>query len=123
MEAAYPNSYPLRLPLSTLERVYEVVSRGICEPLDTLIAGWVYNLDDACRRHHDIFVVLSQNYPKRYTVIKLPQRCHEKFVQFLDFIDSFHVESGVLFTLTGHTAAGKRVFLVEAGGVTQSLIE
>jgi len=47
MEAAYPKSYPFRLPLITLERAYEVVSMGICEPLDTLIAGWVYNLDDA----------------------------------------------------------------------------
>ena len=63
MEAAYP----LVLPLTTLQRAYECVSRGICEPLDTLVAGWVYNLDDACRRHYDIFVVLSHNYRKRYS--------------------------------------------------------
>ena len=41
------DSYTLGLPLVTLQRAYEVVSMGICEPLDTLIAGWVYNLDDA----------------------------------------------------------------------------
>ena len=44
MEAAYPNAYQPLLPLTTLQRAYECVSRGICEPLDTLVEGWVYNL-------------------------------------------------------------------------------
>ena len=105
MEAAYP---PL-LPLTTLQRAYECVSRGICHPLNTLVAGWVYDLVDACRRHRDIFVVLRRNYPTQYTVIQLPQRCHEDFVHF---------------TYTGNTpVSGKRVFLVDGGGFHQSLIE
>jgi len=122
MEAAHPDLYTLGLPLVTLDRAYEVASRDICQPLDMLIAGWVYDIVNACHRYHDIFVVLRQNYPTRYTVIQLPQRCHENFVKFLDF-DTFHIESGVHFTYTGNTAAGKRVFLVEGGGFTQSLIE
>jgi len=117
------DSYTLGLPLVTLQRAYEVVSRGICHPLDTLIAGWVYDIADACQRHHDISVVLRQNYPTQYTVIQLPQRCHENFVQFLHLMDTYHVDS-VHFTLTGHTAvSGKRVFLVDGGGFTQTLIE
>jgi len=116
MDAAFP---PL-LPLTTLQRAYECVSRGICEPLDTLVQGWVYNLDDVCRRHHDIFVVLSQNYPKRYTVIKLPQRCHEKLKQFLEVIDTYHVDR-VNFSFSGHTSPGRPVILVDGGGFTQAL--
>jgi hypothetical protein len=120
MEAACP---PPLLPLTTLQRAYECVSRGICHPLDTLVAGWVYDLVDACRRHHDIFVVLSQNYPKRYTVIKLPQRCHEDFVQFLNLMDTYHVDH-VHFLYSGNTPVSrKRVFLVDGGGFHQSLIE
>jgi len=104
-------------------RAYEVASRGVCQPLDTLIVGWVYDNVYSCHRYYDIIVVLSQNYPTRYTVIQLPHRCHENFVKFLDFIDTYHIESGVHFTYTGNTAAGKRVFLVVGGGFTQSLIE
>ena len=51
----------LGLHLITVDRAYEVVSRGICQPFDTLIAGWVYDLVDACHRY-DIFGVLKQNY-------------------------------------------------------------
>jgi hypothetical protein len=104
-----------------VERAYAVASRGICQPLDTLIAGWVYDLVDACHRYN-IFVVLRQNYPTLYKVIQLPQRCHEDFKQFLHFLDSFHIES-VNFRYTGNTADGKRVFLVDGGGFTQTLIE
>jgi hypothetical protein len=123
MEAAHPDLYTLELPLITLERAYEVASRGICQPFDTLIAGWVYDIVDACQRHHDIFVVLRQNYPTQYTVIQLPQRCHDDFVKFLDFIDTYHIESGVHFTYTGNTSTGKRIFVVEGGVFSQSLIE
>ena len=122
MEPAHPESYTLGLPLITVERAYEVASRGICQPLDTLIAGWVYDLVDACHRYHDIFVVLKQNYPTLYKVIQFPQRCHENFKQFLNVIDTFHIES-VHFRYTGNTADGKRVFLVEGGGFFPSLIE
>jgi len=121
MEDAHPESYTLGLPLIT-ERAYEVASRGICQPLDTLIAGWVYDLVDACHRYHDIFVVLKQNCPTLYKVIQLPQRCHENFKQFLNFIGIFHIES-VHFRYTGNTTDGKRVFLIEGGGFSQSLIE
>ena len=118
MDAA---AFPPLLPLTTLQRAYDCVSRGICEPLDTLVQGWVYDLVDACQRHHDIFVVLRRNYPTQYTVIQLPQRCHEDFLQFLNF--TYHVDY-VHFTYTGNTpVSGKRVFLVDGGGFHQSLIE
>jgi len=122
MEAAHPESYTLGLPLITVERAYDVASRGLCQPLDTLIAGWMYDILDYCHRYHDIFVVLKQNYLTRYKVIQLPQRCHEDFEQFLHFLDSFHIDS-IHFTYTGNTTDGKRVFLVDGGGFTQSLIE
>ena len=112
----------LGVPLITVERAYEVTSRGICQPLDTLIAGWVYDLVDACHRYHDIFGVLKQKYPTLYKVIQLSQRCHENFKQFLNFIDTLHIES-VHFRYIGNTLDGKHVFLIEGGGFSQSLIE
>ena len=122
MEAAHPDSYTLGLPIITAERAYELASRGIYQSLDTLVAGQVYDLINACHRYHDIFVVLKQIYPTLYKVIQLPQRCHENFKQFLNFIDTFHIES-VHFRYTGNTTDGKRVFLIEGRGFSQSLIE
>ena len=60
MEAAHPDSYTLGLPIITAERAYELASRGIYQSLDTLVAGQVYDLINACHRYHDIFVVLKQ---------------------------------------------------------------
>jgi hypothetical protein len=65
----------------------------------------VYDIVDACQRHHGIFVVLRQNYPTQYTVIQLPQRCHDDFVKFLDFIATYHIESGVI----SHTLGIRRL--------------
>jgi len=99
MEAAHTDSYTLGLPLSGadlriyisgyipvprhasrrpgVERAYEFTSRGIYQSLDTLVAGQVYDLVNACHRYHDIFVVLKHNFLTLYKVILLPRRCHE----------------------------------------------
>ena len=121
MEAAHRDSYTLGLPLITMERAYEVASRGIYQPFDTLVAGQVYDLVNACHRFHDIFVVMKHNFLTLYKVILLPRRCHENFKKFLNIIDLYYVEK-VYFTYTGHMSDGKRVFLVDGGGFCQTLI-
>jgi hypothetical protein len=59
MGASQPDTYTLGLPIITVERAYELVSRGIHQPLDTLIAGQVYDIVNVGRRFHDILVVLK----------------------------------------------------------------
>ena len=103
-----------------MERTYEFTSRGIYQSLDTLVAGQVYDLVNACHRYHDIFVVLKHNFLTLYKVILLPRRCHENLKRILNFIDEYHVEN-VYFTYTGNTADGEPVFVVDGGGFCSTL--
>jgi hypothetical protein len=62
MEASQPHTYTFGPPIRTLDWAYELVSRGIHQPLDTLIAGQVYDIVNVGRRSHDIFVVLKHTF-------------------------------------------------------------
>jgi len=103
-----------------VEWAYELVSRGIHQPLDTLIAGQVYDIVNVGRRFQNIFVVLKHTFLTEFKVILLPQRCHENLKRILNFIDEYHVEN-VYFTYTGNTADGEPVFVVDGGGFCSTL--
>jgi len=120
MEASQPDTYTLGLPIITVEQAYELVARGIHRPLDTLIAGQVYDIVNVGRRYHDIFVVLKHTFLTEFKVILLPQRCHENLKKVLDIIDKYHLEYSYLQYIC-NTKVGEPVLWVNGGGFCQTL--
>ena len=91
MEASQPDT--LGLPIRTLEWANHLVSRGIHQPIDILIAGRTFSVAYVTRRFHDIFVVLKHTFISEFYIILLPQRCHETFMGLLGTIKQFHIDN------------------------------
>ena len=70
MEASQPDT--LRLPIRTLEWANHLVSRGIHQSINILIAGRTYSVVYVTRRFHDISVVLKHTFINKFYIILLP---------------------------------------------------
>ena len=97
MEASQPDK--LGLPIRTLEWANHLVSRGIYQPIDILIAGRTYRVVYVTRRFHDIFVVLKHTFNEFY-IILLPRIGHETFMGLLDTIKIPYRQ--YVFRICGH---------------------
>jgi len=111
MEAspAYPCN--VRQSIESLEAAHarNLASRGIHQPVETLIAGQTYDIVYVHRRLRDIFVVSKHTFYKQFKIIRLPRRCHETFNTFFDTIREFYVKK-LYFVFTGFTDDGEPVF-------------
>ena len=112
MEASQPDT--LGLPIRTLEWANQLVSRGIYQPIDILIADRTYSVVYVTRRFHDIFVVLKHTFINEFYIILLPRRCHETFMGLLDTIKQFHIDNMYLEYVG--IDGGKPVLWAEGGG-------